>query len=501
MTSKDYQALMTRLEREHAVSPERYRAKTVFLALAGLSYPLALCLLLGIAVIAVVQHAVGATTPILLHPALALGLIALPLLYALVRVPLPAPGGRRLRRKETAKLFALIDKVRTKSARIRIDGVRLTGEFELRLHPTPRLGLFGYARNTLMLGLPLMQILSRKEFAALLAHEIEHASGSQGRTSAWIYRLRETWRQSSQAVRTGNSSFLTRLAWWPLKSFIPYFEAFSFVMARQNEYLADRLGGQVVGKRLMADALIAQALGQRFLAEQFWPNFWAQAETQPHPAFPPHGTLRTALAAGITAERNEAWLNQALKQASSRDDTPPCLSDRLLALDQFPEVPPRSTQSAAQALLGRMLPELIKEFDSAWTKTEAPHWEARHLALTKAREVANIFAPCKFAELLAQDQYRYGMALHTLGRTDEARELFQLAADSPQGSAAAAITLARLLRDTDAEAAHHYRELAIRQDARLANEAGAQADHAHHGFGSVESATVARAALHPQQAA
>ena len=114
---------------------------------------------------------------------------------------------------------------------------------------------------------------------------------------------------------------------------------------------------------------------------------------------------------------------------------------------------------------------------------------------------SNIFAPCKFAELLAQDQYRYGMALHTLGRTDEARELFQLAADSPQGSAAAAITLARLLRDTDAEAAHHYRELAIRQDARLAIEAGAQADHAHHGFGGLESATVARAALLPQQAA
>ena len=54
---------------------------------------------------------------------------------------------------------------------------------------------------------------------------------------------------------------------------------------------------------------------------------------------------------------------------------------------------------------------------------------------------------------------------------------------------------------THPHAAPHYRELAIRQDARLAIEAGAQADHAHHGFGGLESATVARAALLPQQAA
>jgi hypothetical protein len=251
----------------------------------------------------------------------------------------------------------------------------------------------------------------------------------------------------------------------------------------------------------MADALIAQALGQRFLADQFWPNFWAQAETQPQPVLPPHGTLRTALAAGVTTERNEAWLAQALKSGSSHDDTAPCLSARLLALDQFPEVPPRSTQSAAQALLGRMLADLIKELDQAWLKAETPRWTARHLALVKAREVAAVFAPCEFSALLAQDQYRYGMALHTLGRTEEARELFQLAADSPQGSAAAAITLARLLRDTDAEAAHHYRELAIRQDARLAGDTDGQADALLHGPGGFGSALLARAALSPQQAA
>lgn len=499
MNTKDYRTLITRLEREHAVTPERYRLKTLLLAVSGLAYPLALLALILAACLSLVLLACGAPASLAL-PFIAAGLGALLLLLPLVRLHLQPAQGRHIAGNQAPKLFAIIDKIESKTRNLHIDTAVLSGEFELRIQQTPRLGMLGLPRNTLIIGLPLLQILSRKEFAALLAHEFEHIGGFKGRTSAWIYRLRLNWAQLLQTA-TDSPSSLTRIAWWPLRRFIPYFEAFSFVMARQSEYLADRLGGKIVGKRLMADALISQELGRRFLDEQFWPNFWTQAQTTERPAFPPHGLLRTALSAGITEGRNAAWLALALKQPSGCEDTTPCLSDRLLALDQFPELPPRSTQNAAQVLLGKALPELIKEFDAEWLKAHGKAWQARHQAFNRAHEVIALYAPCKPADLLALDQCRYGLALNELGRYEEAQQLLQLAADSPQGSAEAAMALAKILHDAGDETAIHYLEIAMHKDARLAPDATARAARFYQQLGNHDKANCYWTRLNQLQAA
>ena len=70
-------------------------------------------------------------------------------------------------------------------------------EFNACIVQIPRFGLFGGARNYLVIGLPLMQTLTVEQFAAVLAHEYGHLSGAHGHFSAWIYRLRVTWSRGS----------------------------------------------------------------------------------------------------------------------------------------------------------------------------------------------------------------------------------------------------------------------------------------------------------------
>ena len=77
----------------------------------------------------------------------------------------------------------------------KVHEVLLTHDFNAAIAQVPRLGLFGFHKNYLILGLPLMMALSLDQFRAVLAHEFGHLSGAHGRFGSWIYRIRRSWYQ------------------------------------------------------------------------------------------------------------------------------------------------------------------------------------------------------------------------------------------------------------------------------------------------------------------
>lgn len=212
---------------------------------------------------------------------------------------------------------------------------------------TPRFGLLGGYCNTLMIGLPLMQALSPKEFASVLAHEYGHLSGSHGKLGAWIYRIRSVWLQMAQGFSNG-SSFIDRTIHRFFRWYVPYFNAYSFVLARQQEYEADRASARLVGARVAADALVAADLKGRFIAEHFWPGLYAQADMRPKPEFLPHATMRNLLRYGAQPEEYSQWLRESLGRITAYDDTHPSLRDRLEALGELGH-PPKSIDKSASA--------------------------------------------------------------------------------------------------------------------------------------------------------
>ncbi|PLK49604.1 M48 family metallopeptidase [Uliginosibacterium sp. TH139] len=486
MPPREFEQLVARLNRESEQRPELYRIKLLALTALGHLYILALLLLSSLLLLwgltELVHDEVLQGAKLLL-----LGSIAGIMLWRSTRINLPAPQGQALLPADAPQLFGVIEKIRSKLGGPPIHRVVVNDLFNAAIFQAPRLGIFGWHRNTLIIGLPLMQALSRKEFAAILAHEYAHLSRQHGRLDTWIYHTRLLWSQVQASFRHDSSlieAMLTRF----LRGYIPLFQAYSLVQARRDEYEADRLAASVVGAQTMADALIAQAIRGRFIEERFWQDLWSQASSKQHPPYLPHTAMRTALHLGLPQEDAQRWFDEALQHYTGAQDTHPSLRDRILALDTGTELPPNAVHSAAQSLLGDLLPRLQQQFDELWLSHNEQTWRLHHHAAASARETVQRMQGRDAASLSPEELSHYALALDTLGRKDEALPLLCQAADHPHGSADSAMAAARLLRERGDEALTHYLQLAVRRNRELCADASLEAEHFYRQRGDEDNA-------------
>lgn len=470
MTSQEFEQLTRQLEKDSAQHPELYRLKLLALTLLGHAYVVSLLLLALVSIAwALLELSHGELLSAGRSTLLA-GFAAILLLRA-TRIKQPEPAGQQLLPADAPQLFGVIDRIRRKVRGPRIHRVVINDEFNAAIFRAPRLGILGWHRNTLIIGLPLMQALSRRDFAAILAHEYGHLSREHGRLDTWIYHSRMLWAQV-QAGFQPDDSFIEKLLTRFLRWYIPLFQAYSFVQARRDEYEADRIAANVVGRQTMADALIAQAIRGRFIEERFWQELWKRADHTPQPPFLPHASMRTALKLGLAPEDARRWFDEAMLNYTSTQDTHPCLRDRILNLDTSAELPPEALHSAAQSLLGpEFLNRLQQQFDQLWLAHNAQAWRLRHHAASSAREIVQRMEGQPTHNLGPAELAHYALALETLERSDEALPLLCAAADHPHGSAEAAMAAARLLCERNDENLTRYLELAVLRNHDLSEHA------------------------------
>ena len=83
----------------------------------------------------------------------------------------------------------------------RFHHVLLVDDLNAGVIQRPRLGVFGWPSNYLLLGLPLLEALSPEEALSVVAHEYGHLAGAHGRFEAFVYRLRRTWSMLGQLAQ------------------------------------------------------------------------------------------------------------------------------------------------------------------------------------------------------------------------------------------------------------------------------------------------------------
>ena len=382
MTQDHFESLVRRLEQEAAANPTGYRRKLGALAFLGYGYIVAtLILLVGGAGLLLW---VGIT---LNHAMLLSVWVLLFLIYVVVRamwVRLDPPHGRLLVPAQCPELFALIEDLRIRASAPHVDRVLLTSDFNAAIVQHLRFGIFGGARNYLMLGLALMQSLSPEEFKAVVAHEFGHLSGAHGHFGAWIYRLRTGWARLLGALQTPRhwgSALFTRFFNW----YAPLFSAYSFVQARQHEYEADQMSVAAVGREATGSALLRVNTHGEFLSETFWPSIFKRADEEPAPTFSPFSMLGPSLIQQGAAVSPDRVLVKALAQKTGYSDTHPCLSDRLKAIGVEPYVPGAIQLTAAEVLLGSAVDNLRQELDVDWRNSVKQWWDKRHQYANEAR--------------------------------------------------------------------------------------------------------------------
>lgn len=474
MDQEAYENFVARIEADAREHPSLYRLQLGGLAVLGYAYVatiLALLLLVLGAFGWMIVHGSGAVV------AVKLGIFVIPLVWAVLTamfVRLAPPVGRAITREDAPALFDLVDDVRLKTGAPRADTVLITQEFNASVVQHPRLGVFGWPRNYLVLGLPLMQALSVEEFRSVVAHELGHLSGQHGKFGAWIYRLRAGWARLSYALdesdHWGKFLFVPFFKWYA-----PTFGAYSFVQARRQEYEADRMAAAAAGAAVAGAALVRVELQAQFLQSEYWKNIFREADEREQPQAQPFSMLRQAFAQPRPQGDANVTLESALKRRTGFDDTHPCLTDRLNALGAAPALPGAITSTAAETLLGTFATTLEAEFDRIWHENVRDWWRERHQYATESRSrLAELEAAAATGELSVDDAFKRATLTEELAAPAAALPLYEAVLQRAPEKAEALFAVGRLKLESDDDAGIELLQRAGRLDQTLAQVSGFQ---------------------------
>ncbi|MEZ0471731.1 M48 family metalloprotease [Luteimonas salinilitoris] len=383
-STQAHRELAQRLEAEAQRSPRGYLLRLALLA--GLGYALLLVLLaiaFGLPLLMLGHVMVNGARP---GPELAYAVL-LPLLFGgvLLRalwIRFGVPEGYVLATGEAPLLQDEVERLRRAAGAPPLNGIVIDGELNAAAANLPRaLGLLGH-RHYLVLGLPLMQLLDRDELASVIAHEFGHFGAGHGRFTGWIYRVRMSWHRVLEGL--ANSGFLfSRLLLAFYAWYVPYFNAYSFVLARRNEYQADAVAAATVGGEAAASALIRLELGARRAHARFWPQLFDRARAQGHPPAQLHAQLARVLQDEAPVDLDR--LLAIARRDADPDDTHPTLPRRIAAMQAEPRLRERGAPAAPVLLGPALLAEIERGLDEHWRDRIRPHWRERHAAAASDR--------------------------------------------------------------------------------------------------------------------
>lgn len=391
-----FERLVREAEARIATDPRAYRLRIVALALLGYGVLFGLAAVLIALVGGAVWGALVSTAFLLLLLKKKLIIPLLVAVWVILRslwVRIEAPTGYLVRSTDFPALHAEVQLLRRQLKAPAVHEIILTEEFNAAVAQTPRLGVLGWNRNTVILGLPLLLALTPDQARAVLAHEFGHLSGNHSRFSAWIYRLRLTWYRVMLAFDQAHgfsTALLRRFFDW----YAPYFNACSFALARGNEYEADAISARLTSVKDAAQALVSTHIRADHIQEHYWRPLLKRADASSEPEARPFTGLARFLRDSVPPrEELLERIRKAVRVETDHANTHPALRDRLSAMNAPPVLPGSIELSAADAWLGARLPTVLAAFDRQWLERNREPWQQRFDYVKQARgELAQLSA-------------------------------------------------------------------------------------------------------------
>jgi hypothetical protein len=477
VNDEEFSWLVARLENQSANAPRAFRAKVLLISVAGY-----IALFLGLLFSALLLY--WAATYTREHHvnrfvigAGVLGLMSLPMFYVTLKTlltPLPPPQGRVIVRAEAPILFGLLDKMRVKLKGPEIHHVLIDEDYNAHIVQRARWGLIGPSVNYLALGLPFMLGHGTSEMLSVVAHEYGHLCAAHGRINNWVWRQRVIFQAMYARVEeASDSSIWYGLMWKALHAFMPYFNAYTFVLSRQDEYEADAAAAKVAGAAAASTSLVRTTLLADWFHEQFWPTLYRQADKLEKPTIMPYKSIATAFRMSHAEWATDARLKTALLRDSDVDDTHPCLRERVAALGELPGLPPALGTNAAVTLLGPALADrLAEEFDQAWWRNQADSWRERYRRVMRSQERLLMLQASPLASLSIVDLQELALLKNEFESAQAAKPVLEHLLRQPGGPYPKASCLyGRILLDEQRHEGLDYLAEAARHDKRLAEEA------------------------------
>lgn len=263
-------------------------------------------------------------------------------LWAILPRRLPfAPPGVRLTRESQPRLLKMIDE------EAQAAGERTPDEVYATLEVNAGVLEVGRHRRVMIVGLPLLHLISERGLRSVLAHEFGHYSGGDTRLGPWIYRTREAIGRTIEQLsdEDGDESWSKKAVRLP---FIWYGKAFLRItnaISRRQEFAADARAAHRAGRDVHVETL-------RRL-EAYAPAFgvyWAN-EVAPLLSSGRRPPIGEGFSAFIRAESIDRAASEHLQRElehgeTSPYDSHPSLAERIAAMEAFPPGDPDDSPPA-----------------------------------------------------------------------------------------------------------------------------------------------------------
>jgi heat shock protein HtpX len=267
-------------------------------------------------------------------------------LWAIVprRTPFRPPGVR-LTREEQPRLLAVIED------EARAAGERVPEEVYATFEVNAAVLELGRHRRVMIVGLPLLHLVSERGLRSVLAHEFGHYAGGDTRLGPWIYRTRaaigRTIDQLSDA--DGDDSWSQRIVRAP---FIWYGKAFLRItnaISRREEFAADARAADRAGRDVHV-ATLRRVAAYAPAFDAYWANEVAPLLSSGRR--PPIGAGFTAFIRADSVDRaaSEHLERELAEGRTNPYDSHPSLAERIAALERFPPGEPDDS-APAEALV------------------------------------------------------------------------------------------------------------------------------------------------------
>jgi Zn-dependent protease with chaperone function len=330
-------------------------------------------------------------------------------LWVQTHPPVP-PGGVRLTEVDAPELFAEIRRVQTQLDAVAVDEVFVYDALNAAAVQYPRLGVFGWHKNVLWIGLPYLVLLGKDEFRSVLAHELGHLRRNHSRLRNWTLRVRRSW--ARLVADESHGDFTRGVLMGIVRQYETRFAAMTFVLARNGELDADQSAVTVAGRTAVAAGLVRSHALSAQVVDEFWDRVYGEASTAAEPGSPYLRMIRER--AVLRARGNDReTLQQVLQLESTFDCVHPSLADRLSAIGVSSGEATTALLSAdgesERHWLGDGLAQIAGRCDEEWRTRVRTSWRKRYLVAEDARALRAAIAPI---ESLDEDALERTMKIH-----------------------------------------------------------------------------------------
>ncbi|MEZ2223297.1 M48 family metalloprotease [Rhizobium sp. RCC_161_2] len=299
--------------------------------------------------------------------------------YAAVPAP-PVSNGILLDPGKVTALASELERLRLACDAPAFTAVYINAELNASIYQTGSRA--GQPKHILVLGLPLLALLTGKQAAAVIAHEYAHISRQHGHFARWAYVARQRWAALGE-LHERNHRLITAPLRLFLSWYVPRMMRETLEFSRRCEMVADAQAIAVCGSDIAFEAEAALALRQRAMSSRFWPDIFAQAGSDDIALIRPFTHLLTEPANSHPRDGAQAavWLHERLCQEPDNHSTHPVFFDRIAATGFEPAGPlpdhlpwHLEETSAATDWLRAEAAGIAAQLDDDWRETAAQGW-------------------------------------------------------------------------------------------------------------------------------